>query len=283
MVFPRPDLPPADLPRSRASASTATAAAASPRSAINTRGAVGPRAGAAPAAPYAQVKQHLKDELGRGRWPPGSLMPSDAELVAQFGMSRMTVTRALRELQAEGLVTRVQGVGTFAAHLARVASTLTIRDLHEEISARGHHHHAVVHRARREKAPAELAARLGLAKGDAVFHTLIVHFENGVALQCEDRYVNPACAPDYLAVDFTRTTPTHYLLQVAPLWEAQFSIEAGRPSAQEARLLGIDADEPCLVVVRRTLSGGDPRGVPITLARLVHPGRHYQIDGRFKP
>ncbi len=77
-------------------------------------------------------------------------MPSEAELVAQFGVSRMTVNRALRELQAEGLVERVQGVGTFAAQLHRVSSTLTIRDLHEEIAARGHRHHAEVHLARAE-------------------------------------------------------------------------------------------------------------------------------------
>lgn len=232
-----------------------------------------------PAPPYARVKEFLKQELARGRWLPGALMPSDAELVAQFGVSRMTVTRALRELRAEGLVDRMQGVGTFAAHLYRVSSTLTIRDLHEEIVSRGHRHHAQVHLARRERAPAALAAQLGLESGAAVFHTLIVHFENGVPLQCEDRYVNPACAPDYLDVDFSKMTPTHYLLQVAPLWEAQYSIQACAPSAEEARLLAIDPREPCLVVVRRTMS----RAVPITLARLVHPGSRHQIDGHFKP
>ena len=236
-------------------------------------------AGAAAMAPYARVKQFLKEELSKGRWPPGTVMPSDAELVARFGVSRMTVTRALRELQAEGLVTRVQGVGTFAAHLARVSSTLTIRDLHDEIAERGHRHHAEVHVSREEKATAAMAQRLGLATGDAVFHSLIVHFENGVPLQSEDRYVNPACAPHYLGVDFTTITPTHYLLEVAPLSEAQFSIEASRPSAREAKLLRIERDEPCLVVVRRTVS----LGVPTTVARLVHPGRHYQIDGQFKP
>ena len=66
-----------------------------------------------------------------------------------------------------------------------------------------------------------------------MFHTLIVHFENGVPLQCEDRYVNPEAAPDYLKTDFTRITPTHYLLQVAPLWQAQYSIEASLPTAQK--------------------------------------------------
>ena len=234
---------------------------------------------AAAAAPYARVKQFLKEELGRGRWPPGAVMPSDAELVARFSVSRMTVTRALRELQAEGLVSRVQGVGTFAAHLTRVSSTLTLRDLHDEIVERGHRHHVEVHMARREEVTASLARRMGLAAGADVFHTLMVHFENGVPLQAEDRYVNPACAPGYLDVDFTQTTPTHYLLEVAPLWEAQFSIEATRPSAREAKLLRIDRNEPCLVLGRRTES----RGVPITLVRLVHPGRQYQIDGRFKP
>jgi GntR family transcriptional regulator, histidine utilization repressor len=232
-----------------------------------------------PAAPYARVKQFLKRELAQGRWPPGALMPSEADLVAKFGVSRMTVNRALRELQSEGLVRRAQGVGTFAAPLHRVSSTLTIRDLHEEIVSRGHEHRADVHVVREEPAGEALAERLGLAAGAPVFHTLIVHHEDGVALQCEDRYVNPACAPGYLGVDFTRITPTHYLLDVAPLWEAQYAIEASAPTPQEARLLGIRGHEPCLVVVRRTVS----KGVPITLARLVHPGSRYQIDGAFTP
>ena len=231
------------------------------------------------AAPYTRVKDYLKAGLADGQWPPGAQMPSEAELVAQFQVSRMTVGRALRELQAEGLVTRVQGVGSFAANLGRVSSTLTIRDLHEEILARGHSHQAQVAIAREEKADGALAQQLGLATGATVFHTLIVHFENGVALQCEDRYVNPACAPDYLQTDFTQTTPTQYLLRVAPLWEAQYSIEAGEPTAQEAKLLGIAPHAPCLIVVRRTIN----REVPITLARLVHPGTRYQIHGAFKP
>ena len=105
-------------------------------------------------APYARIKAHLMQGLAAGRWPPGALMPSEATLVAEFGVSRMTINRALRELQAEGLVERTQGVGTFAAPLHRVPSTLTLRDLHEEIESRGHTHQAVVHVQRTEKAAA---------------------------------------------------------------------------------------------------------------------------------
>jgi GntR family histidine utilization transcriptional repressor len=206
-------------------------------------------------------------------------MPSESELVDRFGVSRMTVNRALKELQAEGLVVRRQGQGTFAASLQRVASQLTIRDLHEEIEAGGHVHEAQVHLAREEPATADVAGRLGLAPGAPVFHTLVVHRRDGLPLQSEDRFVNPAAAPGYLGVDFTRTTPTHYLLQVAPFWEAQYSIEAALPTAREAKLLGIGRDEPCLVVQRRTVG----KEVPITTARLVHPGTRYLLQGEFKP
>ena len=230
-------------------------------------------------APFARIKQHLKEGLAAGRWPPGALMPSEAELVALFGVSRMTVNRALRELQAQGLVQRSQGVGTFAAPLHQVSSTLTIRDLQEEISARGHLHHAVVHLQRSEPAPEPLAAQLGVAVGTEVFHTLIVHHENGLPLQCEDRFVNPACAPGYLEADFTQTTPTRYLFEHTALWRAQYTIESARATAQEAQLLGIAHDEPCLVVVRRTFS----RDAAITIARLVHPGSRYRLSGEFTP
>ncbi len=237
------------------------------------------RSPSTPTAPYAQVKLALRDGLAEGRWRTGELMPSEAELVAQFGVSRMTVNRALRELQSEGMVDRIQGVGTFAAQLHRVSSSLTIRDLHEQIEARGHRHHVEVHFAREERAGPALAQQLGLAPNAPVFHSLIVHHDNGVPLQCEDRYVNPACAPDYLKVDFTRTTPTQHLLDVAPFWEAQYTIEASQPTALEAKLLGIGAQDPCLVLVRRTAS----RGVAVTLARLVHPGSRYQLEGQFSP
>ncbi|TDM08405.1 MAG: histidine utilization repressor [Ideonella sp. MAG2] len=230
-------------------------------------------------APYARVKQFLKDGLAQGQWPSGALMPSESELVAQFGVSRMTVNRALKELQAEGLVNRVQGLGSFAAPLHKVSSMLRLRDVHDEIAERGHVHQALVQLQTSESAPGALAAQLGLSPGAEVFHTCIVHLENGRPLQVEDRYVNPAEAPAYLAQDFSQTTPTHYLFEATALWRAQYTIESGLPTAQEARWLGIAESDPCLVVVRRTMS----RHGVITLARLVHPGSRYVLEGHFEP
>lgn len=230
-------------------------------------------------APFQRVKAYLKSHLARGHWAPGDLMPSEAELVQRFQVSRMTVSRALRELQSEGLVTRVQGVGTFASSLHRVSSSLTLRDVQEEIESRGHRHEARVHLQRQEDASPSVARDLGLPSGSPVFHTLIVHCENGIPLQCEDRFVNPLCAPGYLQADFSCSTPTQYLFEHTALWSARYAIEAALATAQESRLLNISRQEPCLIVVRRTFS----RDHPITVARLVYPGSRYQLHGAFEP
>ncbi len=227
---------------------------------------------------YAQVKNFIQQHIGSGEWRPGDLVPSEAALMQQFGISRMTVNRALRELTASGLVTRVQGSGTFVAELHRIASNLTIRDIQEEVVERGHVHAARVLLSQAEKAGAEIAHSLGLRAGARVFHTVMVHLENGVPIQFEDRYVNPAAAPDYLKTDFTQTTPTRHLLTEAPLTEASYSIEACLPTSEQARHLSIGQREACLVQVRRTVSGT----LVASVVRLVYPGSRYSFAGKFQ-
>jgi GntR family histidine utilization transcriptional repressor len=227
---------------------------------------------------YEQVKDWVRAHIASGDWRPGDPVPSEAALMDQFAISRMTAHRALRELATEGLVTRTQGSGTRVAQLHRISSQLVIRDIHEEVAERGHVPATRVLLVREEKATAELAASLGLRKGAKVFHTVLVHQENGVAIQLEDRYVNPGAAPDYLATDFTRVSPTSHLIRHAPLTEASYTIEACLPTAEEAKALGIRLAEPCLVMLRRTVSGAHVASV----ARLLYPGSRYSFSGNFQ-
>ncbi len=227
---------------------------------------------------YEQVKAFIKGHISSGQWRPGDPVPSESTLAQQFAVARMTVNRALRELAAEGLVTRIQGSGTRVAELHRISSRLTIRDIHEEVAERGHVHTTRVLLVAQEKAGTDLAQSLGLQPGDKVFHTILIHMENGVPIQYEDRYVNPAAAPGYLVLDFTQTTPTHHLLECAPLTEASYNIEACLPTAREAKELAIKRTEPCLAMMRRTVSGAHVASV----ARLVYPGTRYSFAGQFQ-
>lgn len=227
---------------------------------------------------YEQVKAFIKQQISTGAWRPGDNVPSEAALQQQFGVSRMTVNRAVKELAVEGVVSRVQGSGTVVAQLHRISSTLEIRDIHDEILARDHTHTTRIVTVEAVRADAALAQLFKLRTGAKLFHSVLVHFEDGVAIQLEDRHVNPAAVPDYLAADFAATTPTRYLLEHAPLTEASYAIEATLASIQEAKHLGIKRGEPCLVMTRSTVSGPHVA----SLARLVYPGTRYSFGGKFQ-
>jgi GntR family histidine utilization transcriptional repressor len=233
----------------------------------------------APADPplYQQVKDYIVGRILAGDWPEGCRVPSENELTREQEVSRMTVHRALRELTAEGWLERVQGAGTFVAPPKPQSEVLAIRNIAEEIRARGHAHSADVLFVRRERARALEARLLGLERGEPLFHSLIVHRENGLPIQLEDRYVNPAAAPDYLTRDFTAITPHQYLQDTAPLSEAEHVVMAVMPSAEERKLLAMKPNEPCLLLRRQTWSAGRP----VTWARLLHPGERYRLGGRF--
>jgi len=227
---------------------------------------------------YEQVKAFIKQQITSGAWRPGDAVPSESALQQQFGVSRMTVNRAVKELAVEGVVSRVKGSGTVVAQLHRISSSLEIRDIHDDILVRGHTHSTRVVMLEQVRADAKLAQVFRLRCGAKLFHSVLVHFEDGVAIQMEDRYVNPSSAPHYLQADFALTTPTRYLLEHAPLTEASFTIEATLASPDEVNWMCINRGEPCLVMTRSTISGPHVA----SLARLVYPGMRYSFGGKFQ-
>jgi len=106
---------------------------------------------------------------------------------------------------------------------------------------------------------------------------VVVHFENGQPIQVEDRHVNPAVAPDYLAQDFATQTPNAYLMRVAPLEGVTFAIEACQPPPWVGEMLAMPPGEPCLVLRRQTQSMGRVASV----AAMWHPASRYQFTGSF--
>ena len=227
--------------------------------------------------PYATVKAALRERIAQGGWEPGVRLPSERELVQAFGCARMTVHRALRELEEEGLIERRQGSGSYVAELHPISNLLEVRDIDAEIRERGHAHTTRVCSVTREKADAGTSAAMRLPRGATVYHVQLVHLESGVPIQLEDRHVNPALAPDLLAHDFTQVTPSFVLFEHAPLTEAEQVVEAVLATPEQARWLDVAEGSALLMVSRRTVS----QGVVASIARLYHPGARYRLIGRF--
>jgi GntR family histidine utilization transcriptional repressor len=228
-----------------------------------------------PLPSYARIKQHIVDQIEAGRWAVNEQVPSENELAAQFEVSRMTARRAILELTQEGILVRSQGLGTFVAEQKPALPVLEVRNIAEEIAQRGHRYANRILRLERISAPEGIATALELSIDKSVYHSLILHLDNDVPVQLEDRYVNPRVAPDYIEQDFSRETPNAYLSRVAPLTAVEHTIEAILPDARIAGSLGLKSPQACLQVLRRTWSGDHA----VTFARLIHPGDRYRLTG----
>ena len=172
---------------------------------------------------------------------------------------------------------RVQGSGTYVAQQKYQSTLVAIRNIAEEIAARGHVHRGDLQRLERLKATESLAQQFRLPLHQTLFHSVVVHLENEKPIQVEDRYVNPQVAADYMQQDFSRLTPNAYLMRVAPLQGVEFAIEARVPGADVREMLQMPREEPCLVLHRRTYSQGKVAAV----ATMWHPASRYQFTGSF--
>ena len=230
-----------------------------------------------PSPRYAAIKQSISDAVRDGRLKPGDRVPSEAELVDQFRVSRMTANRALRELQASGVIVRRAGIGSFIAEQTPIGQMIEIRNIAEEIRGRGHVYRARVIQNATERADAETAPLLEVPMGTRLFHSLIVHHEAEFPIQLEERFVLASVAPGYGGMDFTNTTPNEYLTRIAPLERVEHRVCAMMPDERTRAMLGIDAGEPVLRMTRRTWS----RSRLVSHAWLTHPGTRFELSAAF--
>lgn len=221
---------------------------------------------------YLQVADALRDAIRAGEWPPGSVMPSEPELAARFGVTRATVNRAISVLRTEGLVRPERGRGTTVNELPvirREAVARQRRDVREAGQARG----AFDGELRRlgltprsdvdidqVPAPAEVARLLGIDEGTPVLARRRRMHANDTPVQL---------ATSYLPLDIAAGTPLASTdpgpggtySRLADLGHAPATYtETARvrpPGDDEARFLRMDPDQRVVTIQRtaRTTAG----------------------------
>lgn len=228
---------------------------------------------------YQRIKMTIQHKIREGEWSPGTQIPSENQLAANLNVSRMTITRPFRELAAEGVLKKVHGLGTFVAEVPQHASLIELRSIATEIKAQGKNHRAEV--LLLEELPATVCAaqRLGVPVGERLFHIVVIHFQDEVPIQVEDRYVFPALLPEFMQVDFTKITPTEYLVSKIKPDEMEHIVQAIMPDELLVARLLIPESEPCLRLKRRTWKGN----TVVTSVYLTYPSSRYDLCARYKP
>lgn len=226
---------------------------------------------------YEKIKKTVIKDIESGALKPDDKIASETQFARIFNTSRMTANRALKELTEEGRIIRVQGVGSFVARPKPDAALLEIKSIAKEISDWGGLHSSKILLLKKERLTKSIAEKMNLKKGDPIFHSVIVHSDRETPVQYSERYINPGVAPLYLTQDFQKITPSEYLLEIAPVQEAEHIIEAVTCSRKIQNQLKITPEEPCLSLKRRTWSFD----MVATYSIIISPGSRYKLMGKF--
>ncbi|MCA1906463.1 MAG: GntR family transcriptional regulator [Desulfarculus sp.] len=118
---------------------------------------------------YLQLVRIFKAQIASGKYRPGAKLPSEAVICKKYGLSPMTVRRAINLLIDQGVVRTVQGSGTFVRGVKLSASSFNLQELMELIQDENGTQVKVLEMDIAKASP-EVAERLGLASGDNVIH-----------------------------------------------------------------------------------------------------------------
>ncbi len=225
---------------------------------------------------HQQIRDDIEGQIRSGTLKPGDRIPFEHELMAQYGVSRMTVNKALTPLDDAGLIERRKRAGSFV-RLPRLDSTvLDIPDIQHEITARGEAYRFELLSYTIRKADSEEERELA-GEGGKILALTGLHFASAKPLAFERRLINLDAVPEAEAIDFTRQSPGHWLLGVVPWTHVENQISAMQVEAQTARHLHIDKGAACLVVDRRTWR----EKARVTTVKQIFDGSAYRLIARF--
>jgi GntR family transcriptional regulator len=224
---------------------------------------------------YQRVQDSLAEEIARGGRAPGSRLPPERALAEHFSVSRVTLRRALVELEAAGVVTRdVTGWTVAGSPIGEPPNALM--SFSEMAASRGLTATARVLDQGVRPATIDEAEALGLAPGAELFELRRLRLLDGVPILVDRSDVPHSVAADLADVDFAdaslyRELDERHGLRPA---RARFAVEAVAADAEHAKLLDLRVGEPLLRCQQVT---EDATGRLIELCEMVYRGDRYRF------
>lgn len=228
---------------------------------------------------YIQIMRLLVDEIGKGSWQIGDRIPSEDQLGARFGVSKITIRQALTNLSADGYLAKVQGKGTFVAANRPVVGLTMKTQVTEGLFGRG------VHETREvvERGPAELPENVRELLGGAgpVYRIATRRLAEGVPVSAEESYIPAGLLPGIEDQELAGFALLASIQErgTRKVFKMRQSLEIARLNEREAALLGKAEGQPALAI-HRLLIG--PEELPLCYGRIVEVGGHFRLETAFE-
>lgn len=230
---------------------------------------------------YQQIYDDLRNDIKGGVYKNGDRIPSETELSQKYGVSRITIRRAIEDLCSDGFLVKMQGRGTFVGkrhisrQLSRTREISTFTRMCQEIGARPGAH--VVDRQITPGRPDELKF-FGLQEGALMLLVRRVRSADGLPV-CDERVILPYdWAPGLLTEpleDVSMFDTIERVLGRRPDHNPAWTINAVKATTEQAQLLEVSAGDP-LIYSNTTYVDVDEK--PVCIGRDYFVGGRYEID-----
>lgn len=222
------------------------------------------------------MRQALADDVARGVLAPGARLPPERLLSERLGVSRVTIRRALAELEREGVIAVSPGLGRFVrmreveeppnelVSFARMGASLGLSVISRVLVAR------------RRDATLDESESLAIAPGAEVLELERLRLLDGIPVVVDHSLIPSARAPGLLEVDFSRFSLYEALADRHGIvaWRAEYVVQAKEADGRNAKLLDLRAGQPVLVARQVTV---DPNRRPFQLSTLTYRGDRYRF------
>jgi len=201
---------------------------------------------------WQDIQARIRSNIANGKWLPGDLIPGEVDLAKEFGCSRTTVNRAMRELASTGVIDRKRKSGTRVAVLPALQIRATIPIIRSQIESQECSYGYTLLKKRLVKPEQSIQAILRLTTSCKALHIQSLHLADAKPYLYEDRWINPHSLPDVFEVDFSKTSANEWLVQHVPFTNGNFSVEAVNANQRVAKLLGVEPGTAILTSRRTT-------------------------------
>ncbi|MFT4102013.1 MAG: GntR family transcriptional regulator [Burkholderiaceae bacterium] len=228
---------------------------------------------------YTQIKEILRGRILEGTYQPNQQMPSESEMMAAFGVSRITVRQALSDLQGEGLVFKVHGKGTYVSRPRVFQDLDRLQGFDAAMRQKGHETHSKVLSLKAVKPSPLVQERLGLGADDEITQLRRLRFLNREPISIDVSYL-PLAVGERLARHDLAARDVFAILEndlQIRLGHADLQIRAMLADDEMGRQLGTETGSPILFI-ERTVHTTD--GKPFEYENLYYRGDAFQYKVR---
>jgi GntR family transcriptional regulator len=207
---------------------------------------------------HEQISSWLKEEMAAGRLPPESQLPSEHELCDRFGVSRVTVRRALQTLDADGLIYRRPGLGSFVCDRRMSHGLVRLTDFAQDMGRAGIRATSRVLARGTEPCPELIAERLGLSPGAPVLRLERLRLGNGEPMAVDVTWIPPYYAQlleghELVLETIYQVLEREYGIQAV---SGRYRISAATADEETARRLEVEPGDALMVLDRTTRTLG---------------------------